>query len=109
VAAVLGPEGYTVLRAESGEEGVRIARAERPALVILDLLMPGTDGFEVVEQLRSDPGTAEIPIVVLTAKTIGRPDLERLNSRIAHLAEKGRFSRPEFVELVRRSCRTPVP
>jgi signal transduction histidine kinase/CheY-like chemotaxis protein len=109
VAAVLGPEGYTVLRAQGGEEGVGIARAERPALVILDLLMPGTDGFEVVEQLRSDPGTANIPVVVLTSKTIGPSDLERLNSRIAHLAEKGSFSRGEFVEMVRRSCRTPVP
>ena len=108
VAAVLGPEGYTVLRAQDGEDGVSVALRERPALVILDLLMPGTDGFEVVEQLRANPLTADIPIVVLTAKDIGNADQERLNSRIAHLAEKGRFSRAEFVELVRRCCRAPV-
>ena len=109
VSAVLGPQGYRVLQAPGGEEGVRIAVQERPALVIVDLLMPGTDGFDVVEQLRGDPRTADIPVVVLTAKTIGEADRERLNSRIAHLAEKGRFSRTEFVELVRRCCRAPVP
>ena len=109
VAAVLGPQGYRVLQAPGGEEGVRIALQERPALVIVDLLMPGTDGFDVVEQLRGDPRTADIPVVVLTAKSIGEADRERLNSQIAHLAEKGRFSRTEFVELVRRCCRAPVP
>jgi signal transduction histidine kinase/CheY-like chemotaxis protein len=109
VAAVLDPEGYQVLRANGGEEGISIALHESPALVIVDLLMPGTDGFEVVEQLRADPRTTHIPIVVLTAKAIGEEDRERLNSRIAHLAEKGRFSRAEFVELVRRCCRAPVP
>ena len=108
VAAVLGPEGYRVLQAPGGEEGINIAVRERPALIIVDLLMPGTDGFEVVEQLRADPGTADIPIVVLTAKAIGDADRERLNSRIAHLAEKGHFSRTDFVELVRRCCRAPV-
>jgi CheY-like chemotaxis protein len=108
VAAVLDPEGYRVLRAQGGEEGISIALQEHPALVIVDLLMPGTDGFEVVEQLRADPRTTHIPIVVLTAKAIGEDDRERLNSRMAHLAEKGRFSRAEFVELVRRCCRAPV-
>jgi len=109
VAAVLDPEGYQVLRANGGEEGISIALHEGPALVIVDLLMPGTDGFEVVEQLRADPRTMHIPIVVLTAKAIGEEDRERLHSRIAHLAEKGRFSRAEFVDLVRRCCRAPVP
>jgi CheY-like chemotaxis protein len=109
VAAILGSEGYTVLRARGGDEGVSVALRERPALVIVDLLMRGTDGFEVIERLRSDPRTADIPIVVLTAKAIAEADRQRLNSRIAHLAEKGHFSRAEFVALVRRCCRTPVP
>jgi signal transduction histidine kinase/DNA-binding response OmpR family regulator len=109
VSAVLDPEGYTVLRAQGGDEGVGTARREDPALVILDLLMPGTDGFEVVERLRGDPRTADIPIVVLTSKDISEADRQRLTSRIAHLAEKGHFSRADFVELVRRCCRAPVP
>jgi CheY-like chemotaxis protein len=108
IQAVLGPEGYEVLKATSGQEGVQLAQRERPGLVILDLLMPGMDGFDVVEALRGDPATEAIPIIILTAKTLETGDVERLNSRVAHLAEKGSFSRAEFVELVRRSCHAPV-
>ena len=108
IDAVLGPEGYTVLRAASGPEALQLARQEQPALVILDLLMPGMDGFDVVEALRADPVTEQIPIVILTSKSIEAADLARLNSQVAHLADKGSFSRAEFVELVRRCHRTPV-
>ena len=106
--SVLGAEGYRVLRAGGGEEALEIARRELPALVVLDLLMPGMDGFDVAEALHNDPATAQIPIVILTAKAIGPADIERLNSQVAHLAKKGSYSRAEFVELVKRCCRTPV-
>jgi len=108
IEATLAPQGFTVLRAADGEEGVLKAQTERPALIILDLLMPGIDGFTVAEQLRADPATAEIPIVVLTSKTISQQDKERLNSHISLLARKAEFSRVEFVELVRRLCRIEV-
>jgi CheY-like chemotaxis protein/anti-sigma regulatory factor (Ser/Thr protein kinase) len=108
IGTMLGAEGFTVLRARSGEEGLVLARQELPALVICDLLMPGIDGFEVVEQLQTDRATAHIPIVILTAKSIDAVDKERLNSHVAHLAEKGSFSRVQFIELVRRCCRAPV-
>ena len=55
VEAVLAPEGWSVLRASGGEEGCELVRRERPAVVLLDLLMPDVDGFEVVERLRADP------------------------------------------------------
>ena len=104
IETVLGAEGLTVLAALSGAEGVQVARTERPGLIILDLLMPGADGFEVVERLRADPSTAEIPIVILTAKVIAPEERERLAAHVAHLAAKASFSRAEFVELVRRLC-----
>ena len=104
IEAVLAPEGYTVLKATGGEEGVALARQERPALVILDLLMPEVDGFAVVERLRADPGTATIPIVILTSKTMTREERERLHGQIAYLARKAEFSRAAFVELVRGLC-----
>ena len=53
--AVLAPQGWRVVRAAGGEEGVRSCARERPAVVVLDLLMPDVDGFAVVEQLRADP------------------------------------------------------
>ena len=64
-------------------------RSEQPAIVLLDLLMPGVDGFAVVERLRADPATAGIPIVVLTSKTMTAADKQRLNGRISYLARQG--------------------
>jgi signal transduction histidine kinase/CheY-like chemotaxis protein len=108
IETVLGEEGFTVVGALSGAEGVQAARTEQPSLIILDLLMPGIDGFEVVERLREDPSTAEIPIVILTAKTIAPEERERLTAHVAHLAAKASFSPAEFVELVRRFCGDPA-
>jgi signal transduction histidine kinase/DNA-binding response OmpR family regulator len=109
IEAVLRPEGYAVLKAASGEEGIAMAIGEQPALVILDLLMPNVDGFEVVERLRTDESTADIPIVILTSKTMTRAEKKRLNGRISHLAQKAGFDRAEFVQLVRSFCPASVP
>ncbi len=108
IDATLVPQGFTVLRAADGKEGVRMAQSELPALIILDLLMPEMDGFTVAEQLRANPETAGIPIVVLTSKSINQEEKERLNSHISLLARKAEFSRVEFVEIVRRLCRLEV-
>jgi len=62
-------EGYTVLSATNGEKGLDLARARRPAAIILDLMLPGLDGIEVAKRLRQDPNTREIAIVMLTAKS----------------------------------------
>jgi signal transduction histidine kinase/CheY-like chemotaxis protein len=62
----LAREGYRVLTAAGGEEGLRLARSARPDLVTLDVLMPGMDGWAVLAALKGDPATAEIPVVVLT-------------------------------------------
>jgi CheY-like chemotaxis protein len=104
IEAVLSPEGYEVLKATGGQDGVGIARREQPALVILDLLMPEVDGFWVVEQLRADPETVAIPIVILTSRSMDPTERDRLNGKISHLAHKGAFNRAEFVDLVRGLC-----
>jgi signal transduction histidine kinase/DNA-binding response OmpR family regulator len=108
IEAILRPQGFTVLRAAGGEEGMMKAQSEQPALIILDLLMPEMDGFTVAERLRSNPATGEIPIVVLTSKSISQEDKERLNSHISHLARKAEFRQAEFVELVRRLCQPEI-
>ena len=105
VDAVLTPEGYSVLRATGGEEGVALVRRECPAVVLVDLLMPDVDGFAVVERLRADPTTADVQIVVLTSKEMTRVDRERLAGQISYLAEKGAFGREELVDLVGRLAR----
>lgn len=102
VEAALAPEGWSVLRAAGGEEGVRLVRRERPSVVLVDLLMPEVDGFAVVERLRQDPVVADVPIVVLTAKEMTRADHERLSGRISFLARKGAFRPAELADLVAR-------
>jgi signal transduction histidine kinase/CheY-like chemotaxis protein len=98
--AVLAPQGWTVVRANGGEAGVQAVRRERPAVVVLDLLMPDLDGFAVVEQLRADPLVADVPIIVLTSKDMTRADRERLSGQISFLAQKGACQHAELVDLV---------
>jgi CheY-like chemotaxis protein len=102
IEAVLAPEGWRVVRAAGGDEGVRSVRRERPAIVVLDLLMPDVDGFAVVEQLRADPLVEDVPIVVLTSKEMTTADHERLAGQISHLARKGTVANAELVDLVAR-------
>jgi two-component system phosphate regulon response regulator PhoB len=64
----LAREGYKVSSAVSGEAGLKLARLESPALVLLDLMLPEIDGLEVCKTLKNDPKTQHIPIVMLTAK-----------------------------------------
>jgi CheY-like chemotaxis protein len=106
IDATLGAEGFAVTRALGGRDGLAKALEEHPALIVVDLLMPEMDGFAVIEQLRMDPETAGIPVVVLTSQVLDRADKERLNQKISHLATKGEFNRAEFTELVRRLCMT---
>jgi CheY-like chemotaxis protein len=103
VAAMLEPEGYTVLRAEDGEEGLALAAMYRPDVVLLDLLMPGLSGFGVLERLKSDVGTREIPVVILTGKELTAAERAALNGRIAALVTKDGFTRERFLAELRRS------
>jgi two-component system alkaline phosphatase synthesis response regulator PhoP len=64
--AMLRRQGFTVLTAEDGEEALRVARAETPDLILLDLIMPKMQGFEVLKALKSDPQTSPIPVVILS-------------------------------------------
>jgi DNA-binding response OmpR family regulator len=64
----LEAEGMAVLEAPDGAGGLEVARSERPDVILLDVMMPGLDGWNVAEELLEDPGTASIPIVFLTAR-----------------------------------------
>jgi DNA-binding response OmpR family regulator/anti-sigma regulatory factor (Ser/Thr protein kinase) len=101
VDVILSQEGFQIIKAYGGEEGVAAAHRDTPALIILDLLMPELDGFAVIERLRADAATATIPIVILTSKHLTAVEKARLNGEIASLARKGEFSRGAFLELVR--------
>jgi DNA-binding response OmpR family regulator len=64
----LEAEGMEVIEAQDGTVGVELARSERPDVILLDVMMPGMDGWEVLQALQAGEGTSEIPIVFLTAR-----------------------------------------
>lgn len=64
---VLEESGYQVATALRGKEGLELARADKPDLIILDIIMPEQDGFMVCEQLKSDPNLADVPVMMLTS------------------------------------------
>ncbi|HTI72623.1 MAG TPA: response regulator transcription factor [Candidatus Limnocylindria bacterium] len=68
LVTILRAEGFSVLGAPGGEEGVALARAQRPDLILCDLMMPGVDGFEVLNRIRADSRMSPIPFIFLTAK-----------------------------------------
>jgi two-component system cell cycle response regulator DivK len=73
---VLAHHGFRTLEAADAEEGLRLARAEHPALILMDVQLPGMDGLAALERLRRDPDTAGIPVIALTAFAM-RSDRER--------------------------------
>ncbi len=70
IGMLLQRRGYEIVAATLGSQGLEKARAERPDLIILDVMMPDMDGFEVCRRLRADPTTAAIPVIMFTAKTM---------------------------------------
>ena len=68
IKLILGRRGYDVHGATGGIEGARLVREILPDLVLLDLMMPDMDGWEVYQQMKADPGTRNIPVIVVTAK-----------------------------------------
>jgi two-component system cell cycle response regulator DivK len=77
VREVLQVTGYRTLEAETAEDGVRIAREARPALVLMDLQLPGMDGFAALAALRADAATQAIPVIAVTASAMShqRPQI----------------------------------
>ena len=76
VVKTLTLEGYETLEAADGRSVLALARRERPDLIVMDLAMPGMDGWEASRRLKADPETADIPIIALTAFAL-RGDEER--------------------------------
>lgn len=68
VRLILGRRGFSVIGANGGVEGLETVRREEPDLVLLDLMMPDMDGWEVYQQIKADPSLRDIPVVVVTAK-----------------------------------------
>jgi len=92
---------YTLFEASNGREAVELAKREHPNLIILDLMMPEMDGFAVMDVLKADEDTADIPIVVVTAKELTTDEKERLRGHIQSLMQKGDFLSDDLMDEVR--------
>jgi len=68
LAAIVRIKGYELLYAESGQQGIVMARQELPDLILLDVMMPDIDGFKVCQYLKENPETKDIPVMFLTAR-----------------------------------------
>ncbi len=84
--------GYRVLLARDGRQALEIIHREPVALVLLDLMMPVLDGFGVLEEMRKNKSTRNIPVVVITGQSLTKEDMSRLNAGVASVLGKGMFS-----------------
>ncbi len=106
IRRILQSQGdFEISEATSGREAIELVTKERPDLVILDLMMPEIDGFAVLDVLRSRPETANIPVIVATAKELTVDEKSRLQGQIQSLMLKGDFLNDEFLEEVRSLIR----
>jgi len=98
---MLEREGWAVSEAANGRIGLERVRADAPALVLLDLMMPEMDGFEFLDGLRDTPGVAPPEVVVLTAKELTAEDRRRLSGGVSRVLQKGGQSGEAFLAEVR--------
>ncbi|MBN1621229.1 MAG: response regulator [Endomicrobiales bacterium] len=71
IEEMLKKEGYTVITATNGQDGYKKFQQERPDLVISDIMMPIMDGYQVCEKIKGNPDTKDIPVIILTVKSMG--------------------------------------
>jgi len=97
----LQKEGYDICEAVDGEEGIKKVKEEKPDLVLLDLILPGIDGFEVLSRTKEDPALSQIPVIILS--NLGqKEDVERgLGLGANDYLIKAHFTPGEIIEKIR--------
>lgn len=101
IAGKLTKEGYKISEAIDGEEGIRKIRDEKPDLILLDLILPGIDGFEVLSRMEKEPSIAKIPVIILS--NLGqREDVERgLKMGAVDYLIKAHFTPREVIDKIK--------
>jgi CheY-like chemotaxis protein len=89
---------YRIFEARDGIAGLEIVRRERPDLILLDLMIPGMDGFALLEAFKTDEKMSAVPVIVITAKDLTSAERERLSGQIELLMQKGSFTDEELLE-----------
>ncbi|HDN28020.1 MAG TPA: response regulator [Thioploca sp.] len=104
--SLLKKAGLVVLKAANGRSALEQLHHQLPDLILLDLMMPEMDGFELVARLQENPQWRTIPVVVLTAKDITQADRQLLNNHVISIFEKGAYHTHELLEEIRKSLVT---
>ena len=99
VSFILSTNGYEVIEASLGAEGIKKAKAEKPDLIILDVMMPKMDGFEAAKKLRADKATSGIPILMLSSKAQFEDKMKGIDSGAMDYVTKP-FDKHELLEKV---------
>ena len=99
---ILRTEGFTVLQAYGGQEGIDLALEKHPDVIILDLMMPEVSGFDVVQQLRANSEAAEIPILIFTAKNLTEDDRQKLESHVRVIGSKSGSGKEDLMRMIER-------
>jgi adenylate cyclase len=106
IGRVLRAEGWLVDEASNGKIGLQRLAADRPDLILLDLLMPEMDGFEFLAQCRGDPNHRNIPVIIVTAADLSAAERDRLNGGVDHILRKAAYPRDELLHEIRRLVAT---
>ena len=110
LSTVLTNDGYEVLKVYGGGEAIETAISQSPDLIILDMMMPQVDGFQVIRHLAGDPRTCDIPIIICTALDFTDEDRDRLNGQIQSVIQKTGNVKEELLATIKRieRLRTPI-
>ena len=109
LSTVLISDGYEVLKVYGGSEAIETAISQSPDLIILDMMMPQVDGFQVIRRLTDDARTRDIPIVICTALDLTDEDRDRLNGQIQSIIQKTGNVKEELLAAIKRIERLRTP
>jgi signal transduction histidine kinase/DNA-binding response OmpR family regulator len=100
--AMIPAQAYEIVGARDGEQGLSLVEAEQPDIVLLDLMLPGISGAEVLQELRVNAQTADLPVVVLTAKILGGEEQQNLAAQVQGLMKKTALTPRSLLAELRR-------
>ena len=104
IRAWLEPQHWRVADAENGRVALAELEASLPDVILLDLMMPEMDGFQLVAEMQRNPAWRRIPVIVITARDLGAEDRARLDSGIQTVLMKEQFSPAELIERIRQAA-----
>jgi signal transduction histidine kinase/CheY-like chemotaxis protein len=100
ISEALNNRGYSVITAADGQTGLRAALAKLPDLIILDMILPGMNGSEVLAQLKEHEATSKIPVIILTSMDLSQSERRAFGSQVREILEKGQIASNAFLDLV---------